>query len=180
MSFEAGFLKDAIKRFRYYKELGDKTFAQLSDADLFYQPSGESNSIAVIIQHLYGNMMSRWTHFLTEDGEKEWRQRDAEFEPMQTSRQDLLSFWNEGWKCLLDTLDSLQPADLTKTVTIRTEPLPVYDAILRQLAHYPYHVGQIVYLGRLIKDKEWQSLSIPRGNSAQYLDAVKNAQTKQP
>jgi hypothetical protein len=180
MSFEADFLKDAIKRFRYYKELGDKTFTQLAEADLFYQPSGESNSIAVIVQHLYGNMMSRWTNFLTEDGEKEWRQRDAEFEVMQISQQDLLSFWNEGWKCLLDTLESLQPEDLTKTVTIRTEPLQVYDAILRQLAHYPYHVGQIVYIGRLIKNEQWQSLSIPKGNSAQYLDAVKNAQIKQP
>lgn len=180
MSFEADFLKDAIKRFRYYKELGDKTFAQLAEADLFYQPSGESNSIAVMIQHMYGNMMSRWTNFLTEDGEKEWRQRDAEFEVMQISQQDLLSFWNEGWKCLLDTLESLQPEDLTKTVTIRTEPLQVYDAILRQLAHYPYHVGQIVYLGRQIKNEQWQSLSIPKGNSAQYLDAVKNAQIKQP
>ncbi|TAJ55932.1 MAG: DUF1572 domain-containing protein [Chitinophagaceae bacterium] len=180
MSFGADFLKDAIKRFRYYKELGDKTFAQLAEADLFYQPSGESNSIAVMIQHMYGNMMSRWTNFLTEDGEKEWRQRDAEFEVMQISQQDLLSFWNEGWKCLLDTLESLQPEDLTKTVTIRTEPLQVYDAILRQLAHYPYHVGQIVYLGRLIKNEQWQSLSIPKGNSAKYLDAVKNAQIKQP
>lgn len=178
MSFESGFLKDAIKRFRFYKELGDKTFAQLDDAAMLYQPSSESNSIAIIVQHMYGNMLSRWTNFLTEDGEKEWRKRDAEFELQEISKQDLLSFWNEGWKCLLDTLESLQPEDLTKTITIRTEPLTVYDAILRQLAHYPYHVGQIVYLGRMVRNEHWASLSIPKGNSAQYLDDVKAAQQK--
>lgn len=178
MSFEEGFLKDSIKRFKYYKELGDKTFAQLEEEDLFYQPSTESNSIAVIVQHMYGNMLSRWTNFLTEDGEKEWRKRDAEFETTQYSKADILSFWNNGWKCMLDTLESLTAGDLTKTVTIRTEPLLVYDAILRQLAHYPYHVGQIVYIGRLIKNNSWTSLSIPKGNSAQYLDSVKAAQKK--
>ncbi len=178
MSFETGFLNDAVKRFRYYKELGDKTFAQIDDAAFFYQPSAESNSIAIIIQHLYGNMLSRWTNFLTEDGEKEWRKRDAEFEPMQCSRADLVSFWEQGWKCMLDTLEALQPGDLEKTVTIRTEPLKVYDAILRQLAHYPYHVGQIVYLGRLAKNGGWQSLSIPKGGSSAYLDSVKEAQGK--
>jgi len=178
MSFEQGFLKDAIKRFKYYKELGDKTFEQLEEADFFYQPSTESNSIAIIVQHLYGNMLSRWTNFLTEDGEKEWRRRDAEFEATPATQQDILSFWNEGWNCLLTTLESLTPEDLEKTVTIRTEPLTVYDAILRQLAHYPYHVGQIVYLGRLVKNENWVSLSIPKGDSAQYLDSVKEAHTK--
>lgn len=180
MSFEAGFLKDAIKRFRYYKELGDKTFEQLTESDMFLQPSGESNSIAVIVQHLYGNMLSRWTNLLTEDGEKEWRRRDAEFEAAPCSKQDLLSFWDEGWKCLFNSLEKLRPEDLTKNITIRTEPLSVYDAILRQLAHYPYHVGQIVYLGKMIRDGQWRSLSIPKGNSAQYLDSVKAAQTQQP
>ncbi|MBI2282289.1 MAG: DUF1572 family protein [Bacteroidetes bacterium] len=179
MSLEAGFLKDAIRRFRYYKELGDKTFDQLTEADMFLQPSGESNSIAVIIQHLYGNMLSRWTNLLTEDGEKEWRRRDAEFEVVSCSKQDLLSFWEEGWKCLFNSLEKLQPEDLTKTITIRTEPLLVYDAILRQLAHYPYHVGQIVYLGKMIRNGQWTSLSIPKGNSAQYLDSIKAAQSKQ-
>jgi hypothetical protein len=139
-TLEEGFLKDSIKRFRYYKELGDKTFEQLKDNDFFYQPNTESNSIAIIIQHMYGNMLSRWTNFLTEDGEKDWRKRDAEFEVITMTREDLLSFWNEGWNSLLNTLESLQPGDLMKTITIRTEPLLVYDAILRQLAHYPYHV----------------------------------------
>lgn len=176
MQFESGFLKDSIKRFKYYKELGDNTFAQLEEKDFFYQPTGESNTIAVIIQHMYGNMLSRWTNFLTEDGEKEWRKRDAEFENPVMSRDDLLSFWNEGWDCLLKTLENLQPEDLVKTITIRTEPLIVYDAILRQLAHYPYHVGQIVYIGRMIRDTTWQSLSIPKGGSKSYLESVKQAQ----
>ncbi len=175
-TFEDGFLKDSIKRFKYYKELGDKTFTQLKDEDFLYQPNAESNSIAIIIQHMYGNMLSRWTNFLTEDGEKEWRKRDAEFEATDITREDLLSFWNEGWNCLLNTLESLQPDDLMKTVTIRTEPLLVYDAILRQLAHYPYHVGQIVYIGRMILEKEWHSLSIAKGESKSYLDSVKQAQ----
>lgn len=178
MSFETGFLKDSIKRFKYYKELGDKTFEQLEEADLFYQPSSESNSIAVIVQHMYGNMLSRWTHFLTEDGEKDWRRRDAEFTIIKCSRADVLSFWNDGWKCLFDALESLKPEDLTKTITIRTEPLSVYDAILRQLAHYPYHVGQIVYLGRMVKNEQWKSLSIPKGKSADYLESVKKEQQK--
>jgi hypothetical protein len=162
------FLKDCIKRFEYYKSLGDKTFEQLEETDFFFKPSPDSNSIAIIIQHMYGNMLSRWTNFLTEDGEKEWRKRDAEFEEMQISKQDLISFWNEGWKVLLDTLKSLQQEDLTKTIHIRTEPLIVYDAIIRQLAHYPYHVGQIVTLGKMIRDKDFKSLSIPKGESQQF------------
>jgi hypothetical protein len=100
MSFQDVFLQDSIKRFRYYKELGDKTFEQLSEADLLFQPSLESNSIAVIVQHMYGNMLSRWTNFLTEDGEKEWRRRDAEFEVMNCTKQDIINFWNDGWNCL--------------------------------------------------------------------------------
>jgi len=130
------FLQDCIKRFEYYKSLGDKTFDQLEEQDFFFKPSPDSNSIAIIIQHMYGNMLSRWTNFLTEDGEKDWRKRDAEFQDMQLSKQDLISFWNEGWKVLLDTLKSLKPEDLTKIIYIRTEPLVVYDAIIRQ----PYYV----------------------------------------
>lgn len=182
MSFEKDFLQNAIKRFKNYKDLGDRTFAQLREEDFFYQPNEASNSIAIIIQHLYGNMMSRWTNFLTEDGEKHWRKRDAEFETMKCSKQDLISFWNEGWHCLLTTLESLTEEDLGKTIYIRTEPLIVVDAILRQLAHYPYHVGQIVYLGRLIKNENWNSLSIPKtkGASEKYNDDIKHGIKKQP
>ncbi|MBV9986599.1 MAG: DUF1572 family protein [Chitinophagaceae bacterium] len=179
MSFQTGFLTDSIKRFRYYKELGDKTFAQIEEADLFRQPSTESNSIAVIVQHMHGNMLSRWTNFLTEDGEKEWRQRDAEFYEGKSTRQHILDLWEAGWTCMFDTLENLKPDDLEKKVTIRTESLTVYDAILRQLAHYPYHVGQIVYLGRLFKNEGWTSLSIPKGDSSANLETVKNAQRKQ-
>lgn len=178
MTLEEGFLKDAIKRFANYKELGDKTLAQLSEADLLYQPNNPSNSIAVIIQHLHGNMLSRWTNFITEDGEKEWRQRDAEFAVTPLSQTAIVSLWNEGWECLLNTLKNLQPEDLQKTVTIRREPLLVYDAILRQLAHYPYHVGQIVYVGRMLKNETWTSLSIPKGESHAYLEKVKADQEK--
>ena len=170
-------IKDAIKRFNYYKKLGDQTFDQLEETDFFMEPVPGINSIAVIIQHLYGNMMSRWTNLLTEDGEKHWRKRDAEFEAMQCSKKDLLSFWEDGWKCLLDTLNTLSEEDLDKTITIRTEPLKVYDAILRQLAHYPYHVGQIVYLGKWFRAADWKSLSIPRGNSDAYLDEIKKEQS---
>lgn len=181
MELAAAFLRDSIKRFTNYKELGDKTLTQLEEKDLRFQPSSESNSIAVIIQHMHGNMLSRWTNFLTEDGEKEWRKRDAEFEePANCSKAELLARWNEGWSCLLNTLESLSSEDVVKTVTIRTEPLPVYDAILRQLAHYSCHVGQIVYIGKLIKNEQWVSLSIPKGNSLQYLKNVKKGEAKQP
>ena len=168
MSFEEGFLKDAIKRLKYYKELGDKTFAQLEEHHFFYRPNEESNSIAIIVQHLYGNMLSRFTNFLTEDGEKEWRQRDSEFDAFDISKEDVLSFWNTGWNCVFSALGNLKPADLTRTVYIRTEPLQVYDAILRQLAHYPHHIGQILYIGKMLKGKDWQTLSIPRGGSAAF------------
>jgi len=182
MSFEKEFLQNTIKRFRNYKDLGDKTFEQLKEEDFFFQPSSESNSIAIIIQHLYGNMMSRWTNFLTEDGEKEWRKRDEEFEVMQCSRRDLISFWNSGWDCLLSTLVQLKEEDLKRVIFIRTEPLMVMDAILRQLAHYPYHVGQIAYLGKLIRNEEWNSLSIPKakGASKEYNEGIKKGVHKQP
>lgn len=174
------FLVTAIKRLKYYKDLADKTFAQLTAEQLHYQPNEESNSIAVIVQHLSGNMLSRWTHFLTEDGEKEWRQRDDEFEVHNYTKEQVLEVWEKGWDCFLTTLSSLTEHDLLKTVTIRQEPLSVTDAILRQLAHYPYHVGQIVYIGKMIKDRDWTSLSIPKGHSDQYnkSDAVKDPAKK--
>lgn len=161
-------LDSVIKRCKEYKGLGEKTFAQLNDEEISFQPNPESNSIAVIIQHMHGNMLSRWTNFLTEDGEKEWRQRDEEFEGHRFSKQQLVEKWNEGWKVFLDTLESLNENDLAKTITIRQQPLNVVDAINRQLAHYSYHVGQIVYLGKWIRAGEWKSLSIPRKQSKQF------------
>ncbi len=168
MALSSTFIRDVVKRFETYKSLGDKTFDQLQEKDFHYQPSGESNSIAIIIQHIYGNALSRWTNFLTEDGEKEWRKRDAEFEIINASKLNLLSLWKEAWELVFKTLNSLSEDDLLKTIYIRKEPLIVYDAILRQLAHYPYHVGQIVFIGKMIKDTEWQSLSIPKGKSIEY------------
>ena len=168
------FLQTAIKRLSYYKELADKTFAQLQETDFYYQPNEASNSIAVIIQHVSGNMLSRWTNFLTEDGEKEWRNRDAEFETHAYSKEELMHIWEKGWQCVLDAWSGLEEADLLRTIYIRTESLSVLDAINRQLAHYPYHVGQIVYLGREIKNNQWQNLSIPRGDSAVYNRRLSN------
>lgn len=174
------YLSTMIRRVKYYKDLGDKTFEQLDDADMHYQPNEESNSIAVIIQHMAGNMLSRWTNFLTEDGEKEWRQREDEFAIHSYTKEQLLDIWGKGWKCYLDTLESLKEEDLLKTVYIRKEPLTVIDAINRQLAHYPYHIGQILYIGRIIKNHDWKNLSIPRGESLQYnqTEAIKDPAKK--
>ena len=164
----ATYLDSAIQRFLTYKTLGDMTFAQLEEKDLYFVPSEESNSIAVIIQHMHGNMLSRWTDFLTTDGEKEGRNRDEEFNPPSCSKADLLTLWENGWRCVIDTLRSLKDEDLLKTISIRNEPLVVIDAINRQLAHYPHHVGQIVYLGKMIRDHNWQSLSIKKGASGSF------------
>ena len=168
MSIGKEYLQTIIRRVKYYKDLGDKTFDQLSDADFHYRPNEESNSIAMIIQHLSGNMLSRWTNFLEEDGEKEWRQRDDEFSVHNYSKQELLETWEKGWNCFTGALESLSEADLLKTVYIRKEALSVIDAINRQLAHYPYHIGQVLYIGRIIKNHNWKNLSIPRGHSQQY------------
>ena len=168
MNLASEFLASCNKRFKEYKALGDKTFAQLNDAQMHHQPNEASNSIAIIIQHMHGNMLSRWTNFLTEDGEKEWRKRDDEFEVHSFSKEKLLALWEEGWKLFLNTLESLKEDDLLKTITIRSQPLTAIDAINRQMAHYSYHVGQIVYIGRWMKDNEWQSLSIPKGDSVTY------------
>lgn len=167
-TFQSDYLKTVIRRLKYYKDLGDKTFDQLADEDFHYQFNEESNSIAIIIQHMAGNMLSRWTNFLTEDGEKSWRQRDDEFTVHQYSKTQLIEIWEKGWKCFLEALEALKEDDLLKTVTIRGESLTVTDAINRQLAHYPYHVGQIAYIGRMAKSSQWNSLSIPKGGSANY------------
>ena len=168
MSTAKIFLESAISRLKYYKELGDKSFEQLNEWDFHYQPNDESNSIAVIIKHMAGNMLSRWTNFLTEDGEKEWRQRDGEFETGKQSKAELISLWEKGWACFFGSLASLKKKDLKKTVTIRQEPLTVVDAIIRQMAHYPYHIGQIIYIAKIIKSKSWKNLSIPKGASQEY------------
>jgi Protein of unknown function (DUF1572) len=164
-SLGQAYLESTIKRMYTYKVLGEKTFEQLEEKDFHFTPNEGSNSIAIIIQHMSGNMLSRWTNFLTEDGEKEWRNRDTEFNPQPLSKAQLLELWEKGWNSLLDTLRSLKEEDLLKTILIRHEPLIVVDAINRQLAHYPYHVGQIIYVGKMIRNTTWKSLSIPKGES---------------
>jgi len=172
------YLESVRKQFEYYKMLGDKTFPQVQDDKLFWQYNEDSNSIATIVKHLWGNMLSRWTDFLTSDGEKEWRNRDAEFENDIQSRDELLKKWNEGWDCLFNALASLTTADLDKIIYIRNQGHTVAEALNRQLAHYPYHVGQIVFLGKMLAENNWHSLSIPKGNSETF-NKEKFAQPKQ-
>ncbi len=162
------YLTSIRKQFDYYKMLGDKTMNKLSDEQLFWQANSESNSIATLVYHLSGNMLSRWTDFLNSDGEKEWRNRDAEFENESQSRQQLLNRWEEGWRCFFAALESLTESDLERLVYIRNQGHTVLEAINRQLAHYPYHIGQMVFLGKLLCGPNWESLSIPKGNSSTY------------
>lgn len=162
------YLESIKKQFEYYKMLGEKTFAQLSDEQLFEQYKAESNSVATIVKHLWGNMLSRWTDFLTTDGEKEWREREAEFNNDIIDRAELLVKWDEGWNCLFIALNSLTDADIKKEIFIRNQGHSVLEAINRQLAHYSYHIGQIVYIGKMLCNDKWISLSIPKGNSKKY------------
>lgn len=162
------YLESIRKQFQYYQSLGDRSFAQLSDEQLFWQYNEASNSIAVMVKHLWGNMLSRWTDFLTSDGEKEWRDRDGEFEATIQSREELLQKWQEGWDCVFQALDSIQPEHYDQLVYIRNKGHSISEAINRQLAHYAYHIGQIVYLARMLKGDDWQSLSIPKGESKAF------------
>ena len=172
MSIAKDYLDTTTRRLKYYKDLGEKAMAQLTTDELNFQPGPESNSIAIIVRHLGGNMLSRWTNFLTEDGEKSWRQRDDEFKEGKYTAAELNDCWEKGWACLLDTLGKLRKKDLKKSIQIRQESLTVVDAINRQLAHYPYHIGQILFIARMIKGAGWKNLSIPKGGSAQYNQAA--------
>lgn len=162
------YLTSIIKQFEYYKSLGDKTFNQLNFEDLQNEISVDANSISIIVKHIVGNMLSRWTNFLTEDGEKQWRHRDQEFENTYTSKEELKEHWEKGWKCLFEAIKALKESDLEQIIYIRNQGHTVTEAINRQLAHYSYHVGQIVFLGKLIKGENWKSLSIPKGDSSKY------------
>ncbi len=171
------YLSSIIKQFEYYKILGDKTFTQLSDEQLFWKANGESNSIANIVKHLWGNMRSRWTDFLTADGEKGWRDREGEFDNDIFNREDMLARWEAGWACLFAALRPLTEDDLEKTIYIRNQGHTVTEAINRQLAHYASHVGQIVFIGKMLRGGSWESLSIARGDSGKY-NAEKFSQPK--
>ena len=162
------YIDSSRKQFEYYKLLGEKTFSQLSDEQLFWLSDDEANSISIIVKHLHGNMLSRWTDFLTSDGEKVWRKRDSEFEQGVIDRSSLLSLWEKGWACVFQALDSVNETNADTVVYIRNQGHSIMEAVNRQLAHYSYHVGQIVFIGRMLKGKDWSSLSIPRGNSNAY------------
>jgi hypothetical protein len=168
LEFTTSYLKDAIAVFRYYKRLAERAMEQVADQQLFDVLDADGNSIAVIVKHMTGNMRSRWTDFLTTDGEKPDRNRDSEFIDPPGTRAALLADWENGWERLFSALDGLSDADLGRTVAIRGEAHSVVQAINRQLAHYPHHVGQIVFLARHFAGDRWQSLSIPRNKSAQF------------
>ncbi|MBC8754762.1 DUF1572 family protein [Kordia sp. YSTF-M3] len=162
------YLESTRKQFTYYKSLGDKTFAQLSDEEIHWQQNDDSNSVAIIVKHIVGNMLSRWTNFLTEDGEKEWRHRDTEFEDTYTSKAEMITAWEKGWRCLFAAIDPLEAKDVSRIIYIRNQGHTVMEAMTRQLSHYAYHIGQLVYVGKLIRGNEWTSLSIPKGKSSTY------------
>jgi hypothetical protein len=161
-------LENSRKIFTYYRQLGQTCLDRLSYEEMQYLPEVESNSVSVMVKHLWGNMLSRWTDFLKSDGEKEWRKRDEEFIDSYHSKQEIIDQYNEGWDCVFGTLNALTDDQLDQTVYIRNEGQSVSEALDRQLAHYAYHVGQIVFLAKLIKGKEWVSLSIPKNKSAEY------------
>lgn len=163
------FLQDVLFTLNWYKDLAERALAQLSDEQLHWKPDADGNSVAILVQHLAGNMRSRWTDFLTTDGEKPDRNRDGEFEEAIRTREELVATWEAGWRCVLDAIGGLAPGDLAKSVTIRGREHTVVQAILRQLTHYAYHVGQIVYVARMQRADEWESLSIARGRSESYV-----------
>ena len=169
--FTTSYIKDSIDFFRYYKNLAERAMAQCPDAALFTILDAESNSISVIVKHMSGNMRSRWSDFLTSDGEKPDRNRDTEFEEPPKTRAELLELWERGWKYVFDALQPLTDADVGRTVTIRNEPHSVMQAINRQVAHYSHHIGQILFLAKHLtftSTGKWQSLSVPRGQSKQF------------
>lgn len=162
------YLDSVKKQMHYYKTIAEKAIEQLEPAQLFISVNEDTNSIATIVKHLSGNMISRWTDFLTTDGEKEWRNRDGEFTETITTKEELLTELNKGWNCFFDAIGSLQPEQLSQIIYIRNEGQTAMDAINRQLAHYPYHIGQIVFYAKMLKQNEWNSLSIPKNKSNDY------------
>jgi hypothetical protein len=168
LKFTTSYIEDALAIFRQYKQLGERAMAQLTDEQLFASLDDESNSIAIIVKHITGNMRSRWTDFLTSDGEKPTRNRDSEFVDPPDTREALLRNWEQGWACVFSTVEPLTDADLPRTVTIRGEAHSVMQAINRQLAHYPMHIGQIILLAKHYAGANWQTLSVARNRSAEF------------
>lgn len=167
-SFEKEYLSIVIQQFKHFKTRAEKAFLQLSDEDFHWKPNIESNNIAIIIQHISGNMNSRWMDFLTTDGEKQYRERDMEFIDRGETRETLMRHWEDGWNLLFDTLENLEAKQLHQTVTLRQQPLSVLQAIQTEIAHISYHLGQILFIGKQIKDKDWTILSIPKNGSKEF------------
>ncbi|MES2063310.1 MAG: DUF1572 family protein [Bacteroidota bacterium] len=162
------YLASTKKLFAYYRSLGDAVIARLDEEQLHWQYNEASNSVAAIIKHIAGNSISRWTDFLTADGEKQWRNRDEEFEDTSSTKQELTDLWNKGWECLFNAIDPLTDADLPRVIYIRNEGHTVTEAINRQLAHLPYHIGQMVFVAKLILGDNWDSLTIAKGQSSAF------------
>jgi hypothetical protein len=179
LEFSTSHLSDSISLFRYYKKLGERAMAQIADDQLFYTGDEECNSIAIIVKHIAGNMRSRWTNFLTTDGEKPNRNRDSEFREPPKDRPELMRIWEEGWACLFNALAALDDSHLSQRVLIRGEAHSVTQAINRQLCHYAYHVGQIVLLAKQRRQGDWISLSVPRNKSAEFNQQVVSGKLSQ-
>jgi Protein of unknown function (DUF1572) len=179
LEFTTSYVKDSLSLFRYYKKLAERAMEQVTDGQLFAAPDAESNSIAIIVKHMAGNMLSRWTDFLASDGEKPWRDRDAEFADPPATRIALLDLWEDGWRCVFQAVEPLTDADLGRSVTIRGEAHSVMQAINRQVAHYAYHCGQIVFLAKQLCSERWQVLSVPRGKSGDFNRRVQAGQASQ-
>lgn len=177
--FTTSYLEDSLSLFRYYKRLAEKAMEQVSDDQLFAVLDPEMNSIAVIVKHMAGNMLSRWSDFLTTDGEKPSRNRDAEFEDPPATRSALLEYWNKGWDCVFQALEPLSDSDLSRQITIRGEPHSVMQAVNRQVAHYAHHAGQVVFLAKHFRSTDWKSLSIPRGDSRAFTEKVAKGEASQ-
>ena len=165
---ESEYFKSVTKYFEYYKSVGEKTFDQLDEKDIFWQFNQESNSIAIIVNHLSGNMTSRWTDFLTTDGEKQWRNRDLEFENIIKTKEELLIKWENGWGCVFKAINSINHENFNTPIYIRNQSHSIIQAVNRQLAHYSYHIGQITFIGKMIKADTWKSLTIPKGKSLDF------------
>lgn len=168
MTINNSYLESVKKQMLYYKTIAEKAMEQLEESQLFYCTNEDTNSISTIVNHISGNMLSRWTDFLTTDGEKEWRNRDTEFIESPATREALLQTWNIGWTCFFNAINELKPEDLEKIIYIRNEGQTALEAINRQLAHYPYHIGQIIFYAKMLKNSEWTSLSIPKNKSTSY------------
>jgi Protein of unknown function (DUF1572) len=179
LKFTTSCVEDELSLFRYYKTLSERAMAQVTDEQLTAVLDPEMNSIALIVKHMAGNMRSRFTDFLTSDGEKPWRNRDTEFEEPPATREALLAMWEEGWKCVFAAVEPLSDVDMAGRVAVRGEAHSVRQAIHRQVAHYAYHCGQIVFLAKHLQSAKWKSLSVPRGQSAAYTQRVESGEASQ-